>query len=262
MLKNLLKYELKSTARTFLPLYGVLIVFALINKIFFGLASNGPAWPVGIGLSAYFGIIVAIGVMTFLVIIQRFYRNLLTDEGYLMFTLPAATSSLVISKSIAALIWIILGTFTTWISIFILSFDSHLFSTIAQEFQILLEQFYFYTGMPFSLVVFEFIIFGFLSVLSGVFTLYAAIAIGHLFSKNRVLASFGAFLGLNIALQAIFTFVINMAALLNLDTWFYNLSDAATFQFALLASIMGAIVTIIALFALTNYILNRKLNLE
>ena len=35
MLRKLLKYEFKATSRILLPLYGALLIFALINKIFF-----------------------------------------------------------------------------------------------------------------------------------------------------------------------------------------------------------------------------------
>ena len=34
MLGKLLKYEIKSTARTFLPLYGMILLVALINRFF------------------------------------------------------------------------------------------------------------------------------------------------------------------------------------------------------------------------------------
>ena len=36
MLRKLMKYEFKATARMLLPLYGALIGFAIINKLFIG----------------------------------------------------------------------------------------------------------------------------------------------------------------------------------------------------------------------------------
>lgn len=51
----------------------------------------------------------ALGVLTIVVTIQRFRKNLLGDEGYLMFTLPVSTSSLILSKCITALIYAVLS---------------------------------------------------------------------------------------------------------------------------------------------------------
>ena len=48
-------------------------------------------------------------VLTLVLIIQRFNRNLLKDEGYLMFTLPVSVHSLLFSKLLSALLWCVLG---------------------------------------------------------------------------------------------------------------------------------------------------------
>lgn len=42
MLGKLIKYELSATSRLFLPFYGALLIFALINKIFFSFKSSMP----------------------------------------------------------------------------------------------------------------------------------------------------------------------------------------------------------------------------
>ena len=44
-------------------------------------------------------VIVAIFVMNVIIVIQRFWNGLLQEEGYLMFTLPVTTRSLILSKS-------------------------------------------------------------------------------------------------------------------------------------------------------------------
>ena len=48
---------------------------------------------------------IAVTVMTTVVMVLRFYRNLLRDEGYLMHTLPVSVHSLVWSKLIVSLCW-------------------------------------------------------------------------------------------------------------------------------------------------------------
>ena len=93
MLK-LLKYEWKACARTCLPLYGVLILMSLISRILYVIPKNAsldfmlPA----IGSMLYMGVMMAAFVVTAVILIQRFYKNLLGSEGYLMFTLPVTVS--------------------------------------------------------------------------------------------------------------------------------------------------------------------------
>lgn len=93
MLK-LLKYEWKACARTCLPLYGVLILMSLISRILYIIPKNAsldfmlPA----IGSMLYMGVMMAAFVVTAVILIQRFYKNLLGSEGYLMFTLPVTVS--------------------------------------------------------------------------------------------------------------------------------------------------------------------------
>ena len=56
---------------------------------------------------AYFAIGVAIGVVCIVTIIQRFTKNLLGREGYLMHTLPVHPEQLVASKLISSMVWVI-----------------------------------------------------------------------------------------------------------------------------------------------------------
>ena len=108
MLGKLLKYECKATARVFLPLYGVLLVLAAINRVFTSIQSENMAIPQVVTTTLLFGFIVAICVISFIVILQRFYKNLLGEEGYLMHTLPAPTWQHIFSKLLVAMMWNIL----------------------------------------------------------------------------------------------------------------------------------------------------------
>ena len=102
MLGKLMKYEFKATARIFLPLFAALLVVAAVNRVF--LAMNFMV-PKIIGTSISVVMIIAICVIALILTLQRFYRNLLKSEGYLMFTLPVSTDSLIWSKLLVAAIW-------------------------------------------------------------------------------------------------------------------------------------------------------------
>ena len=106
MLGKLFKYEFRAVARTLVPLYLATLVLALVN----GFATRfDNSFFTGLMIFALTAFGIAIFVVTIVLIIQRFWNNLLKDEGYLMFTLPVSPYELIASKLLSALIWIILG---------------------------------------------------------------------------------------------------------------------------------------------------------
>ncbi len=94
MLSKLLKYEFKSTGRTFGLCYAGVVAAALLLRIL-GLLSDSIGFSdtlprsvvlfteflTGLSGVAYAVMIVAVCVITFLLILQRFYKNLLSGEG-------------------------------------------------------------------------------------------------------------------------------------------------------------------------------------
>ena len=119
MLGKLIKYDMKSISRTLIPLWILAPVISLLFSISIrGLVGTaeyavqntlenqaliqGSAIITGITTLVFFGVMIAILVMTVLFIIQRFWNGLLKEEGYLMFTLPVETWELVVSKGICA----------------------------------------------------------------------------------------------------------------------------------------------------------------
>jgi uncharacterized membrane protein YuzA (DUF378 family) len=110
MLGKLTKYELKATARFFLPLYGALILMAALNRLTMDISARNITSVLmnvlsSISMTAYVILIVGIFALTFIVMLQRFYKNLVKDEGYLMFTLPVKVWQLVVSKLIVSFLW-------------------------------------------------------------------------------------------------------------------------------------------------------------
>ena len=99
MFGKLMKYEMKSLTRGLLPLYGAILAVAVINRVLMGISfDDRNGLPVIIAMMVYFGLCVAVGVVTIMAVVQRFYKGLLCDEGYLMHTLPVRPVELVLSK--------------------------------------------------------------------------------------------------------------------------------------------------------------------
>lgn len=100
MLGKLMKYDLRSGIRTFSLIWIGLALLGAINglTIRFVLAGDTQSGLV----SFVFGVLpmillvalyVAMGIFVLVFIIDRFYKGLLGNEGYLMFTLPVTSAA-------------------------------------------------------------------------------------------------------------------------------------------------------------------------
>src|SRR5699024_3526845 len=103
MLK-LLKYEWKACARICLPMYAALLLLSVVTRVMMVEQVQELLYGIPSVLIAmlYLAMIVAVFVVTAIILIQRFYKNLLGDEGYLMFTLPVTVGQHIWSKLIVS----------------------------------------------------------------------------------------------------------------------------------------------------------------
>lgn len=265
MLGKLLKYEIKATARTFIPLYIALLIFALINRFSFAnhfINNTLRVLPV-ISATVYTALIVAIFVITFLVMIQRFYRNLLSDEGYLMFTLPVKSSSHIWAKTITSLLWILASGFVTFLSVLILAADAGWLGSFWSDLQQMMTLIHLELGLNGYLFLIEFFLLLLTSVWGGIVMIYFCISIGHRFSSHRLLAAFGTFLGFNVILQLLFSIFGHVGIqVFHIDQWLQNMEAISASHTFLLGSILINLVIGIFCFLVTNNILTKKLNLD
>jgi len=251
MLGKLLKYELKANAGVFLPMYATMIIVALFTNF-----SILTQWAYGavIGGVVVFGLMVAIGVLTLIFIIQRFHNNLLGDEGYLMFTLPVNITSLTASKLIAAAIWICAGVVTGLIACFCLSFNMYGMELWHQIWQSL-PTYITNLGANDIFIAIGCVIMVLFSILNFILMIYTALAIGQLprFAKHRLFFSFLAFIVITIILQIIGSIIgFNVNWPQGEGAFFHTLPWVLIVQ----------VITGAALLSITNYLLNKKLNLE
>lgn len=205
MLGKLLKYEIKATARSFLPLYAAIIVLALVNKIFLIFQLD---YGIVFGFLALFGLFIALAIVTFVLTVTRFYKNLLSSEGYLMFTLPVQTDQLIWSKLLTAVLWMFVSCIIGVLAFILMTWQStiswqDIFNVIREGLQLVAKE-------ELTGVIIQFAIAVVLSCLGSVLMIYACLAIGQLppFSNNRIAAAVVAFILLNIVLNFIELFVI------------------------------------------------------
>lgn len=260
MLSKLLKYELKATARIFLPLYVVLLSFALINRVIAYFSTTEGQAPQVISMVIYMSILVAMVVITVVMMIQRFYKNLLTDEGYLMFTLPAQAWKHIVSKLLVSMLWIAASSIAALFSIFIIAANERTMAELMYAIQLFHNNFSTYVTASTVLFVLQLLLVGFVSLASGILMIYASIALGHLFNQNRIIAAVGAFIALSTISQII---VAIMGSVVSISINIINIEAIGPLIHLAMVLILlfhGLFGT--GYFIITNHILSKRLNLE
>lgn len=276
MFSKLIKYEMKSMLKVFSIAWAAILVVALIsglsmtNDIFVTPANDTFVTPMAaqiaglvemISTMLYVGLAIALVVLTMVFVISRFGKGLLGDEGYLMFTLPTTPRKLITAKGISATIIMIISSVVGILSICVFALPSAEGTEIKAMFSFLADVIDRYPEMiP---MIIEGIILMILAAIYFIYRIYASIAIGHLFSKHRVLFSVIAFIGISVAIEIITGLA---ATILGNFDWVMNILNntindiyGVTILFA--AACVVEIAGIVIFHIITEYILNKKLNL-
>lgn len=267
MLGKLLKYEMKATARTFLPIYGLILLLAVVNKLIWKIDVQNFDIPRMITMSVYVMLIVAAFVITLVVTVQRFNKNLLGDEGYLSFTLPVKTHSHIDAKMIITLLWSALSILVSVISVFIMVANEQTLTQFSRGCAELGELYRQY-GLSAHLITLEIIVLIVVAFLSSILEIYASIVVGNLAGRHKLLAGVGAFLGFGIAEQIISSLLFNgfkQQVQSYFESFHYSsqgLFPAEPAEAALLVAILYTGVFGVAFYFFTNWMLSKKLNLE
>lgn len=255
MLWKLLKYDFRSMFKQFAFIWPAALVLALINRFTIPWSGGDSGLLPVITMMVFGGVIFAMFVVAMVFILQRFYRGLLGDEGYLMHTLPVKSWQLVASKLICAIFVTVISLIVALLSLCLMAplnwwdlFDSELWQTI-------------FRGLakhPDTLLyLFEFSLITLAGLALAMTTLYLAMAVGHLFSRRRALMSVVAFFAIDIAVN-VASDVAGRLGLLNWLDLLANTGDHAAFWVATVVMLVPAAL----FFWGTSYILKTRLNLE
>lgn len=258
MLTKLIKYEWKATARYLLPLYLVLAIMTVFTRIFFTIeVLHDPlSISMSIVLFLYFISLIALCVTTFLIIIMRFYKNLLTGEGYLMFTLPVTVGNLIKSKLVLSVFWAIICIFMSFASLLIVlpgaskldpAFSSFTLRNISDS----LGNF-----KTFSIVIVAITILA--GLIMNILNFYTSIALGQMIAKNKVMGSVIAYIGLYMVFQFIGLIFLLACYLVGVDENNTDLVFRLIVGYGLSIFTAGGII----LYATTKHVLMKRLNLE
>lgn len=200
-----MKHEFRATGRVMGPLFGLLLIAAIAARFSVGVLLESSARFLnllgGLFTTAFVIAIVGVCVMSLVLMINRFRTNLLGDEGYIMFTLPASVHQQIWSKLIVSAVWFIAAGLAVAAASFILVAQQGFWEEIRRGFAEIfrhLTAYYAFNGTAF---LFELLALIFVGCCVLCLEFYAAMAIGHSFANHKVLYSVLSFLGLQFVMQ-------------------------------------------------------------
>lgn len=275
MTGRLIKYELRSSIKLMGVIWAALIVTSFLFSIssnFMGniMRSSSIASTLinlfqGITGMLYIAVFIATAAASVVIIIMRFYKGLLSDEGYLMHTLPVKPWQLITAKGVSALIIVCASVIVSILSFMILA-GTGSFGAIVEFCDLIREMFR--EEPKVILVAAEFLVLAILSLLKSIYQIYASLSIGQLAGKHRILLSLGAYVGINIVITVLAVLIMMLLDVTGaLSGWSSVSLNTVNDMLNAGQTVLGfaAAVTVIQLAAfhvITERILSLRLNLQ
>lgn len=273
MLRKLFKYEWKTIFPLLLGVHGVGLVLAIICRIAINLMGGIRSADMSIMTALLLtAAIMAIGCIVFYTYFYtgyRFYKSVFTQQGYLTNTLPVTADQMIWGKGLTAIIWIVIDFFWVLIALFILVLSPRDAAELIRELPLAIGSL-FHNNAPVLtwLIVISVILAPFCMVIQ----IYAAAAIGNLFTGHKLLATIGAYIGISF-IQQILGLVILAFSAPHMAQLNYQLersggnANAQIYAIDIVTRCIGlglafSILCAVGFYFLSRYVLNHKLNLE
>lgn len=269
MLGKLIKYEFRCSVRIFAILLPAFLAYTAIYRGIIellvrsmGSSENGSAILAMImgGMTFLFIILLAgLVAFNFIYIIYRFYKNMVTDEGYLMHTLPVSPWEHVTAKLIIAALQYIATIITIVLSVLIIIVGL-LDQSVIDEIKYILDSAtgsIYVDGSQLLNDVLD-LLSAVISVTANILVAYASIAIGQLKNNNRALWSIGAYILVNITLSI----VSSSVSILLTSSMSETTSPALIMNLSTGISTLFNLVVAAAAFVCTCKIFSKNLNLR
>ena len=266
MFGKLLKYDFRSMFKQFAFIWPAALAIALVNHFtlnsFVTSASETRQTISGIAVIVYVAILIAMFVVALVFACQRFYKGLLGDEGYLMFTLPVKPWQLIGSKLLCAVFTTFLSVVVALLSVLVLlPWDKEAFQEMFEGLHYIFTHWNI-QALHIMLGFLEFCLMMMMSFAVGYLQIYLSLGIGHLFNKHRAVMTGVAFIGINAVVSTLLGRFLSPA----FDVIFENVNlivdSSARFHSVMWIAIASELVLCAIYFVGTEFILRKKLNLE
>ena len=268
MLKKLYKHEFHSLFRSLLPIWAALIGFAVLSRLTFITDFDNDVLNTvrGLSVTAYIFAIIAVFIVGLVIVVMRFYKNLLTHEGYLTFTLPFTPTQHIVCKLVCGVVVMVIDFIIVICSLLILGAGTEILGEILSDIRIAL------TALPeylsagqIALISSEIALLLLLSPFQSLLMFYAAMALGQQF-KNKVGGAAIAYICLYAAVQIITSLIMIPISFVTAGSM-EQLNDLINTSVMYLGVFFSFLIVLsaalsIVYFVITRHFLTKKLNLE
>lgn len=273
MLRKLLKHEFRATARNMLTMYLIVLVASLgANLTTRGLLETEYRVLDAIGVvlvMAFVMAIIAVCVMTLVTMIQRFCKNLLSDEGYLSMTLPVSVHQQVWAKLLTSIVWFAATAVVVVLAFCIMAFDlgvvEQVLSGFGELFRELWQHMSAYYALNGTAIFVELLILAFFGLAAVCLRFYAAMAVGYSFANYKMPLAVVFFFVIGAVEQFVTVAGVNLLQLGDIADRLEQLLNGnpmAMTHTVFAAGILSQLVVSAIFYFVTTYFLKNRLNLE
>lgn len=205
MLTKLLKHELRATSRIMWVVYAAMGLLSLLANLSFHVAdTNFNQYLRAVSkmtlvfwvLSLFIGVVITVVLM-----VRQFQKNLLTDEGYLAFTLPVSVHQLVLSKLLVAVLWFLATALAVALSVFIATLSNSILESFGNFLKGIVHDINAYNAVNVTVILGEIAILAIVGCAVSSLQFYTAMSIGYGFTNHKALWSVLTYFGIQIVLQ-------------------------------------------------------------
>ena len=268
MLGKLIKHEFRATGRILLPVYLVMLLTAALVRGFQVLTEQtaGEFMRVLAVLSVLLFSAAVFGgsILAFVLMIYRFYKNLMTDEGYLMFTLPVSVHQLLWAKLLVSMLWFVAVFCVDALAILLAIYENGMFAGLPEFVRNVFDSMNRYYAVNGLLYMLELLGVMIVSMVTACLLVYAPISIGNSFATHKTLLSVVFYFVIQTVLQIVTVFGFAFSARTVNDVIMPSLAASPTRAAHLLfLSVLGySLIIGTILYALTWFMLRKRLNLQ
>ncbi len=258
MLLKLMKYDLKSILKKMVFYYIVVVGLAILSKVLLLIFENTRFVAIaGLPTVIFFLSLSLCNTVTMIISMIRYYKNMLSDEGYLTHTLPVKRNSILLSKLLSTVIAEIISILVMVISVFI--FSPKIFILLLDEIltaiQLLIAN---YNGTVIYiafLIILEIIIYSVCKVTQVAMCL----SLGASHNKNKLVMAFVYYIGINFVLQIVGGILISICAIILASLPSLTIH---TFYVVMYIVILLTLLYLVGTYLVNYFTLKKRLNLQ
>ena len=226
----------------------------------------------GFSIFIYILSLIGICIAIFAYFVVRFYRNMYTDEGYLMHTLPVKSWEHILTKGLTFFIWSLISVLAVFFSIFSIIFSAALsvsginwgdfFSQLQEFWPEIMREFQAFWGTSLATTIILCIVAAICQLIFSILMIYGSISIGQTFNRHKVMASFIAYVCLNMVLSLVRSLLQIPLLLIRTEQLdrFTSVSSILGPSFWMNLVMNG--IGIVVFYLITQIIMQKKLNLD